>query len=109
MPNFMQMMKQAQQLQSQMAEAQNKLREVVMEGTAGGGMVTVTLNGKMELLKVNIAPKLMVPEDNEILADLIVAAFSDVKSKIEARISKEMGAVTAQLGLPNGMKLPNLS
>ena len=77
MKNLGQMMKQAQQMQSRMAEMQAALDQVEITGAAGGGMVTVTMSGKGELRKVKIDPKLVDPSDVEVLADLIVAAGTD--------------------------------
>jgi DNA-binding YbaB/EbfC family protein len=101
MNNFNQLMKQAQQMQAKLLEAQNKMNELEIEGTSGGGMVTITINGKSDMKKVFIDPKLLVPDEMEIICDLIVAAFNDAKSKLETKMSEEMGGL-----LPGGMKLP---
>ncbi len=106
MKNINQMMKQAQQLQAQMVEFQNKLDQVEMTGSAGAGMVQVTLNGKSEMKKVTIDPSLVNPSEVDILEDLIVAAFNDGKSKIEAHVNEEMGKMSGGLSLPGGMKFP---
>jgi DNA-binding YbaB/EbfC family protein len=105
MKNLNQMMKQAQQLQQKMAEMQERLNQVELEGTSGGGVVQVTVNGKGEMRKLSIDPSLVDPKEVEVLEDLIVAAFNDGKSKIEAHISEEMGKVTGGLNIP-GLKLP---
>ena len=84
MKNLGNMLKEAQKLQSRMAEMQQKLAETEMSGAAGGGMVTVTLNGKGEMRKIKIDPSLAVADEIEILEDLIVAACNDAKAKIEA-------------------------
>lgn len=99
------MMKQAQQLQQKMAEMQERLNQVELEGTSGGGLVKVTVNGKGEMRKLLIDPSLVDPKEVEVLEDLIVAAFNDGKSKIETHISEEMGKVTGGLNIP-GLKLP---
>ena len=83
MKNLGNMLKEAQKLQSRMAEMQQKLAETEMSGAAGGGMVTVTLNGKGEMRKIKIDPSLADPDEIEILEDLIVAACNDAKAKIE--------------------------
>ena len=106
MKNLGNMLKEAQKLQSRMAEMQQKLAETEMTGAAGGGMVTITLNGKGEMRKVKIDPSLADPAETEILEDLIVAAFNDAKVKIEARVQDEMGKLTGGLNLPPGLKLP---
>jgi DNA-binding YbaB/EbfC family protein len=77
-----------------------------VEGTAGAGLVAITLNGKGDLRRVKIDPKLADPSDLEMLEDLIVAAHRDAKTKIEAMTQDEMQKVTGGLQLPPGMKLP---
>jgi DNA-binding YbaB/EbfC family protein len=106
MKNIGQLMKQAQQMQSKMTEMQAKLAEVEMSGASGGGMVQVTVNGKGEARKIKIDPKLADPSDIEVLEDLIVAAFNDAKTKVEAHMQAEMSKLTGGLNLPPGMKLP---
>ncbi len=106
MKNLGQMMKQAQQMQAKMAELQEKLAEAEMTGTAGGGMVQVTMNGKGELRAVKIDPGLLTPDDVEVLEDLIVAAANDAKAKVEAEVAEEMQKLTGGIALPPGMKLP---
>ena len=106
MKNLGQMMKQAQEMQARMAEMQAKLAEVEMSGSAGGGMVQVTLNGKGEMRRVKIDKALMVPDESEVLEDLIVAATNDAKGKVEAHVQQEMSKLTGGLQLPGGMKLP---
>jgi hypothetical protein len=99
-------MKQAQQMQSKMQEMQSKFESIEVEGVAGAGLVAVTLNGKGDLRRVKIDPKLADPADIEMLEDLIVAAHRDAKTKIEAMTQDEMQKVTGGLQLPPGMKLP---
>ncbi len=106
MKNLGNMLKEAQKLQNRMAEMQEKLAEAELSGSAGGGMVAVTLNGKGEMRKVKIDPSLADPAETEILEDLIVAAFNDAKAKVEAHVQEEMGKLTGGLALPPGMKLP---
>jgi hypothetical protein len=106
MKNLGQMMKQAQEMQARMAELQAKLAEVEMSGTAGGGMVQVTLNGKGEMRRVKIDRSLMLPDEAEVLEDLIVAATNDAKTRVEAHLQEEMSKLTGGLQLPPGMKLP---
>lgn len=106
MKNLGQMLKQAQEMQARMAEMQAKLAEVEMSGSAGGGMVQVTLNGKGEMRRVKIDKALMVPDEAEVLEDLIVAAANDAKSHVEAHVQQEMSKLTGGLQLPPGMKLP---
>jgi nucleoid-associated protein EbfC len=89
-----------------MAEMQQRLAETEMSGAAGGGMVTVTLDGKGMMRKIKIDPTLVDPKETEILEDLIVAATNDAKGKIEAHVQEEMQKLTGGLPLPPGMKLP---
>lgn len=106
MKNLGQMLKQAQEMQTRMAELQERLSEQELEGVAGGGMVKVTMNGKGEVRRVKIDPALADPNDIEVLEDLIVAAATDAKSKVEACAQEEMQKVAGGLNLPPGFKLP---
>lgn len=106
MKNLAQMMKQAQQMQSKMAEMQEKLLELEVTGVAGGGMVSVTLNGKSEMRSIKIDPALIDPNEPEVLEDLIVAANNDAKQKVEAQVADKMKDMTGGLNLPEGFKLP---
>ena len=106
MKNIGQIMKQAQQMQTKMAELQEQLAELEVSGSSGGGMVQVTMSGKGELRGVKIDPTLANPDDIEVLEDLIMAAANDAKAKVEARVQEEMQKVTGGLNLPPGMKLP---
>jgi len=100
------LMKQAQEMQAKMEAMQKELDEAEISGTAGGGMVTVTLNGKNEMRGLKIDPSLASPDDVEILEDLIVAAFNDAKAKVERYVQEEMQKITGGLQLPPGFKLP---
>ena len=106
MKNLGQLMKQAQEMQEKMAEMQGSLVAIEIEGVAGAGLVTVVLNGKGEMQRLNIDPSLVKPEDAEILEDLIVAAHNDAKSKIEMRVQEETQKLMGGLPLPPGMKFP---
>lgn len=105
MTDFMGMMKQAAQLQSKMQALQAELDQIEIEGTAGGGMVTVTLTGKGDLKGVKLDDSLIKPGEKEILEDLLVAAHADAKRKSEAVLQDKMKALTGGLPLPPGMKL----
>jgi DNA-binding YbaB/EbfC family protein len=98
-------MKQAQQLQQKVAAAKARLAETEVEGTAGGGMVTVTLKNVGELIKLDIDESLLKPGEGEILADLIIAAHADARRKLEAKQSELMKDATGMLagipGIPN--------
>ena len=106
MKNLGNMLKEAQKLQSRMAEIQARLGDTELSGSAGGGLVSVTLSGKGEMRKVKIDPSLINPNEREILEDLIVAAFNDAKAKVETYVQEEMGKLTGGLNLPGGLKLP---
>ncbi len=106
MKNLGNLMKQAQQMQSKMAEMQAKLGDLEVGGAAGGGMVQVTVNGKGEMRRLKIDPSLCTADDVEVLEDLIVAAFNDAKGKVEGLMQDEMQKLTGGLNLPAGLKLP---
>ena len=100
------MLKQAQELQNKMAEAQKKVEQLEAEGTAGGGLVKIVVDGKNLVKSVYIDDSLINKDEKEILEDLVVAAFNDGKEKIQKKISDEMASVTGGLKLPPGVKLP---
>jgi DNA-binding YbaB/EbfC family protein len=104
--NIGQLMKQAQQMQTRMAEMQAKLSEIEMSGQSGGGMVTAVMNGKGELRKITLDKAAVDPEDVEILEDLIIAAIADAKNKIETHVAAETQKLMGGMQLPPGMKLP---
>lgn len=106
MGNMKNLMKQAQQMQEKIAEMQKKLEEEETEGSSGGGLVKVTLNGKGEMKRLSLDESLIVPDDKEVLEDLILAAFNDAKAKVEDHFNEEMSKVTGGMNLPPGMKLP---
>ncbi len=106
MKNLAGLMKQAQQMQGKMAEMQEKLEAMEVEGSAGAGMVSLTMTGKGELKRLHIDPKLADPAEIEMLEDLLVAAHADAKRKIEAMTAEEMQKVTGGMALPAGFKLP---
>ena len=100
------MMKQAQQLQKKMSEAQEKLSSIEVEGVSGGGLVKVTANAKGEIKKILLDESIIRPEEKDIIEDLILAAINDAKQKGEAAAQEEMKNLTGGLPLPPGMKLP---
>lgn len=106
MKDLMGMMKAASEMKGKMDALQAELAEMTVEGHAGGGLVTVALSGKGEMKGVRIDPSLFKEDDVEVLEDLIVAAFNDAKAKAEAAMQEKMGALTAGLPLPPGMKFP---
>ena len=106
MKNMGQMMKQAQQMQAKMAELQEGLEALEISGAAGGGLVSVILNGKGEMRAIKIDPSLVNVDEVEVLEDLVTAAFNDAKAKVEAHMQEEMAKLTGGLNLPPGMNLP---
>ena len=106
MVNIGNMMKQAQQLQKKMADAQEKLNSIEVEGIAGGGMVKILATAKGEVKRVMIDDSLLLKDEKEILEDLIVAAINDAKQKGEEVSQEEMKSLTGGIPLPPGMKMP---
>lgn len=106
MKNLAQMMKQAQHLQERMQAMQTELEAAEIEGTSGGGMVRVTLNGKGEAKRVKIDPSIVQADETEVLEDLILAAFNDAKTKVEQTAQQKMKELTGGLALPPGFQLP---
>ncbi len=104
--NLGKMMKQAQELQSKMAEMQERLADSEVEGSSGAGMVTAVMNGKNELKRLKIDPSLIDPNDAEVLEDLVIAAVNDARSRVDQHVKEEMSKVTGGLNLPPGMNLP---
>ncbi len=100
--NMGKMMKQVQQMQAKMAKFQAELEEKTMETTAGGGMIRVVVNGKKELLEVELQPEIVDPEDIETLQDLILAAVNEAMNSVEKMVNEEMAKITG------GMKIPGL-
>ena len=104
--DFMKMMKQAKELQGKMGELQSEIAELEAEGNAGAGLVTVRINGQMNVTSVKIDPSLMKPEEVEIVEDLVMAAITDAKTKVEQLVAEKTQEMMGGLGLPPGMKLP---
>src|SRR5579871_5929096 len=105
MADFLGLMKQAAELKTKMEAMQAELDTVEVEGVAGGGMVTMTLNGKGEMKGVKIDDSLLKPGEREIVEDLIVAAHADGRRKAEAIMQEKMKSVAGGLPLPPGLKL----
>jgi hypothetical protein len=96
------LMKQAQQMQQKMLKLQEEMARRTVEASVGGGMVTVTVNGKSEVLQVKIEPQVVDPDDVEMLEDLIVAGVNEALRKAQGMVAEEMGKLTG------GMKIPGL-
>jgi DNA-binding YbaB/EbfC family protein len=97
------LLKQAQQMQSKLAELKEELAEKKVSATSGGGMVTVEANGRQEILSIKIDPQVVDPDDVEMLEDLIVAAVNDARRRAEELVKEEMGKLTGGLPLPPGL------
>lgn len=102
--NINQIMKQAQKLQQQMAEKQEKMSLVEVIGQSGGGMIHIKLGGDNAVKSINIDASLINPDDKEMLEDLLVAAFNDARSKLDQKMQDEMSDITSGLPLPPGLK-----
>ncbi|GAB6934926.1 MAG: YbaB/EbfC family nucleoid-associated protein [Bacillota bacterium] len=98
--NMNQMMKQVKKLQEQMQQIQAELKNKTVEGTAGGGMVTVTMNGHKEVLAVRIQPEAVDPDDVEMLEDLVRAAINNALKAVDELIERDMGKLAGGLNLP---------
>ena len=106
MRDIMGLMSKAKEMQEKMQQLQGEMETMTAEGTAGAGMVSVTLNGKGAMEHVKLDPSVFKEDDVEILEDLIVAAHNDAKGKIEALVQEKTQEMTEGLPLPPGMKLP---
>ncbi|MBA3813755.1 MAG: YbaB/EbfC family nucleoid-associated protein [Alphaproteobacteria bacterium] len=104
--NMGQMMKQAKEMQTKMAETEARLETLEVDGGSGNGLIAITASGKGTIKTLKIDPALLDPQEGEVLEDLIVAALHDVQSKVDDLTAEEMGKVTGGLKLPKGMKLP---
>ena len=102
--NIAQLMQQAQRMQDNMQRVQEELAKAEVTGSAGAGMVSVTITGRMECRKVRIDPSVLA--DPEMAEDLVAAAFNDAVNKANAMSQEKLGAVTAGMPLPPGMKFP---
>ncbi len=106
MTDFNNMLKQAQEMQTKMMDAQKKIEEIEAEGSAGGGLVKISVNGKNHVTNVTIDPSLLVADEVDILEDLILAAHNDAKDKVQQKSADEMSSITGGLKLPPGFKMP---
>lgn len=98
--NIQEMMRQAQKMKAKMEKVQEEVRKKTFEGTAGGGMVVVTANGKNEIVSVKLEKDVVNPEDLEMLQDLIVAATNQAIARATEVMSEEMSKVTGGMGIP---------
>ena len=100
------MMKKAQEMQTKMAEMQEEMQSIMVEGMSGAGLVKATCTAKGELKSLDIDPSIFNKDDKEVVEDLILAAIKDAQTKATERAQEEMGKLTEGLGLPADMKLP---
>jgi nucleoid-associated protein EbfC len=107
-PDMAQLLQQAQQMQQQLVAAQEELARTEVTGTAGGGLVTVTMTGSGDVTAVTIAPAAVDPDDLETLQDLVVAALHDAKREADALAAQTMGPLAGGLGGGGGLGLPGL-
>jgi nucleoid-associated protein EbfC len=105
-PNLQQLLKQAQKMQQQVADAQAELADAELTGTAGGGLVTVTMKGTGEVTGVKIDPKAVDPEDVETLEDMVLAALHNAAEAVRTLTEEKMGPVASGLGGLGGLGLP---
>ena len=101
--NIQNLLKQAQKMQKKMAEVQQELAEKTIEASSGGGMVTVVMNGRQEIVSLNIEKEVVDPDDIEMLEDLIIAAVNEGREKVEEMTKDEMSRLTG------GLKIPGLT
>jgi len=103
--NMSKLLKQAQEMQQQIEEVQGQLSDMIVEAESGGGMVTVKVNGKQEVLEINIDPEAMA-EDREMLEDLIISALNKALSKAQTDSQEKMNSVAG--GMMSGLKIPGM-
>ena len=106
MRDLMGMMGKVKEMQEKMGQLQEEIAETIVEGTSGGGLVKLTLNGKGVMQGLTIDPSLLKEDEVEVLEDLLVAAHNDAKGKAEAISAEKTAELTAGLPIPPGMKLP---
>ena len=106
MKDISQIMRQAQAMQAKINEAQKKLEAMEVEGSAGGGLVKLSLSGKNALLGLSIDPSLIIADEREILEDLIKAAHDDARRKLDDAQGEEMKGLGGGMGLLPGFKMP---
>ena len=101
--NMNNLMKQAQMMQKQMEQMQKDMEVTEFETTSGGGAVSIRINGKKEILSLNIKPEVVDPEDVEMLEDLVLTAVNEALRKVEEETSSKMGKLTGGMNIPGGL------
>jgi len=107
-PQLQSMMKKIQKLQENLEKLENELAEKTVSVQVGGGMVTVTANGKLEIVKVEVEEELLSPEEKEMLQDLVVAGVNEALRRARQMREEEMAKLTAEFKIPPGMNIPGL-
>ena len=105
MTDFSKILSQAKEIEKKMKESQEKIKNIIVEGLAGGNSVKVTLNGEGEMIKIEISDDTILKESKSIIEDLIVAAHNNAKTELKSKTSEEISKSTSQLGIP-GFKWP---
>ena len=105
MTDLNELMKQAKKIQEQFQKAQEDLANIVIKGEAGAGLITVDMNGRHDVVKVNLSDSLM-SEEKEVIEDLLAAAVNDAVRKLEDKNKEAMGGMTGYLKMPEGFKFP---
>ena len=100
--------KMAQQMQADMARAQQELDELRVEGSAGGGVIKAVVSGKLDIVSVTIDPEVVDPDDLDDLQDLVVAAVADAQTNAKAAADEKMNKIAGGMGLPGGLGLPGM-
>jgi len=100
--------KMAQQMQTDMARAQQELEDLHVEGSAGGGVVKAVVTGKLDIVSVTVAPEVVDPDELDDLQDLVVAAVADAQTNAKAAAEEKMSRIAGGLGLPPGLGLPGM-
>ncbi|WP_317992791.1 YbaB/EbfC family nucleoid-associated protein [Bartonella gliris] len=106
MRDMMSMMKKAKEVQKKMQTVQEEIANLQATGIAGGGLVSITLNGRNVITAIQIDPSLLTPEEAEILEDLVMAAYNEARAKLEIAIEEKTKSLTAGIPLPSSFKLP---
>ncbi len=101
--NPMDIFKNFKEIQNRMGEMQERMKDVCVIGTAGGDMVSIEMNGKMEVINVSISPEAVDPSDTKMLEDLVLAAFSNANDKIKEKIKEKMSEISGNMNIPPGM------
>ncbi|RLG13016.1 YbaB/EbfC family nucleoid-associated protein [Candidatus Pacearchaeota archaeon] len=107
-PQFQQLLKEMQRMQKKLEEVQKQLEEKTITVQVGGGMVSVTVNGKQEIISVEIEKELINPEEKEMLEDLIVAGVNEALKRSKEMVEEEIAKITGGLKLPGGFNFPGL-